>query len=107
MSVLAAHGVTHPFMTLAEELGNGRILVDPSYESGDPELPLAVKHAAVTDDHPLIIPANHVIQQSKCRPSISFCKKDEGDRCNAAGRHWWRWYDSSQQWCRLADTCGC
>jgi hypothetical protein len=106
MKELAKYGVTYPFMTLAEESGNGRILVDRSQQSGAPGLPTPFRHAILNGDELLIIPANHVIPQPKTMPSVSYCKKEDGDRCNADGLHWWRWVSTDQEWWRI-DKCKC
>jgi hypothetical protein len=60
-------GVTHPFMTLPEEDGDGRVLVDPSWKNGEFGLLPPVMDWG-PEERSLIIPANYV--NTPPRPSV-------------------------------------
>ena len=107
MSALAEFGVTHPFMTLAEQTGNGRILVDPSYETSDLGSPPPVHPPELQERLSIILAGHAASNRPECVSSVSWCKKDDGDRCNRDRRHWFRWNDVRESWCQMADRCRC
>jgi hypothetical protein len=108
---LAEYGVTHQFMTLAKENGEGRVLVEASSQSGELWLPPLFMHRLGFQKRSLIVLADHVEPPDPppgdCASSISYCKKDDGDRCNKGRRHWYRWNEVKEKWCEMADNCSC
>ena len=108
MDTLAAYGVTYPFMTLAEETGNGRIVFDPRYESTNLGLsPPMMNRLGLQERSSIILAGHETSNRPACVSSVSWCRKDDGDRCNKARRHWFRWNDAKEQWCQMSDKCSC
>jgi hypothetical protein len=108
VSAMAAYGATYPFMTLAEDTGNGRILEDPSYEESELEQASPMISGLPLRQPSSVIPAGHVISsRPRCVGSVGSCKQDEGDRCNGGRAHWFRWNDRKGEWCQMSDRCRC
>jgi hypothetical protein len=108
VSALAAQGVTYPFMTLAEDSGDGRILENPAYEESKLEQALPMIRDLRLGQASSIIPAGHVASsRPRCAGSVSSCRQDDGDRCNRGRAHWFRWNDHRGEWCQMSDRCRC
>jgi hypothetical protein len=107
MSALAEYGVTYPFMTLAEESGHGRILADASYDVADLRLPTLKNRPGAEESLAIILAGHKVSSRPECVSSVAWCRKDNGDRCNNARRHWFRWNDVKESWCQMGDKCKC
>jgi hypothetical protein len=108
MSALAAYGLTQPLMTLAEETGNGRILVDPAFQSSDLGRRAPMVNRPGLQGGSSIVLAGHVASSNpKCLTSVTACKTQGGDRCSVDRRHWFRLFQTTANWCQLPQTCGC
>jgi hypothetical protein len=121
-AALAKEGVAHPLMTLAGANRERRVLVKPSWRSGENLLPSPLMDRAGLRTSSPIILANH-IRPPQPPPAgcatVNYCKSADGRRCsadvhprtqphgNTRRHHWYSKDDTTGEWCEETDRCGC